>query len=135
MPEVRMSRIYLLVVMTIFSVSPGRAQDDKPAGPKPARVEIAPRVTEAQVGQQLTFSASGYDEAGNKMDAKPTAWFASPFDGAYAEENGAVTFVQPGEVRVGALINGKSGTLTITVKPSAVARIEIKAPEAAIPAG
>src|SRR5712691_10902005 len=130
-----MRRIYLFVVLTMFWISPSRAQDEKPAGPKPARVEITPRVTEAQAGQQLTFSATAYDEAGNKMDANPSAWFASPFDLAYADEHGVVTFVQPGEVRIGALINGKSGTLTMNIKPRAVARIDLKGPEQPIPVG
>src|SRR5436190_16254107 len=130
-----MRRIYLLIVLGICWFSPLRAQDEKPAGPKPARVEITPRVTEAQAGQQLTFSATGYDESGNKMDAKPSAWFAAPFDVAYSDDQGVVTFVQSGEARVGALINGKSGTLIVTVKPQTVARIEIDAPSMPIPVG
>jgi hypothetical protein len=130
-----MRRFYLLVILAISWLSPIRAQDEKPAGPKPARVEITPRVTDAQVGQQLTFSATGYDEAGNKMDAKPSAWFAAPFDVAYSDDEGVVTFVQSGEARVGALINGKSGTLIVRVKPQTVARIEIDAPSTPIPAG
>jgi hypothetical protein len=88
-------------------VSPVRAQEDKPTGPKPARVEVTPHVTEAEAGQQITFSAAGYDEAGNKLDAKPSAWFAAPFDLAFADDQGLVTFVLPGEVSVGAIINGK----------------------------
>jgi hypothetical protein len=112
-----------------------QAQDEKPAGPKPARVEITPRTTETVAGEQLKFSAAGYDEAGKTVDAKPSAWFASPFDLAYADENGNVTFTGPGEVKVGAIINGRSGSITITVKPQAVARITIKKPTAAIPVG
>ncbi|PYS04792.1 MAG: hypothetical protein DMG12_09245, partial [Acidobacteria bacterium] len=88
-----------------------------------------------EAGQQLKFSAIGYDEAGNKLDATPSAWYATPFDLAYADEQGAVTFVQPGEVRIGALINGRSGFVSISVKPQAVARIEIKAPSTPIPVG
>jgi hypothetical protein len=57
-----------------------RPQDNQPAGPKPARVEITPRTVEMTAGQQLTFSAIGCDEAGNRMEANPTAWFATPFD-------------------------------------------------------
>ena len=130
-----MRRICFLIALTMFGISPGRAQNEKPQGPKPARVEITPHVNEAQAGEQLTFAATGYDEAGNKMDAKPSAWFASPFDVAAADEQGVVTFVQPGEVRIGALINGKSGTLTLNVRPRAVARIDIAAPAQPIPAG
>src|SRR5207248_357860 len=78
---------------------------------------------------------AGYDESGNKIDAEPSAWFASPSDLAYNDDQGVVTFVLPGEVRVGALINGKTGFVTITVKPQPVARIEIKALQLPIPVG
>ena len=130
-----MRRAYFLIALTMFWISPGRAQNEKPQGPKPARVEITPHVDEAQAGGQLTFAATGYDEAGNKMDAKPSAWFASPFDLASADDQGVVTFVQAGEVRIGALINGKAGSLTLNIKPRAVARIDIKAPAQPIPVG
>ena len=130
-----MRRAYFLIALTMFWISPGRAQNEKPQGPKPARVEITPHVDEAQAGGQLTFAATGYDEAGNKMDAKPSAWFASPFDLVSADDQGVVTFVQAGEVRIGALINGKAGSLTLNIKPRAVARIDIKAPAQPIPVG
>src|SRR5439155_8038473 len=130
-----MRRIYLLIILGMIRIAPASAQDEKPSGPKPARVEITPRVTEAQVGQQLTFSATGYDEAGNTMDAKPSAWFAAPFDAGYSDDQGHVTFVQPGEVRIGALINSKPGTLTVNVKPPAVGRIDLHGPSAPIPTG
>ena len=92
-----MRRIYLLVILGMICTVPVTAQEEKPSGPKPARVEITPRVTEAQVGQQLAFSATGYDEAGNTMDVKPSAWFAAPFDAGYSDDQGHVTFVQPGK--------------------------------------
>jgi hypothetical protein len=128
-------RIHLSIVLVALFVRLTAAQDQKPAGPKPARVEITPRVTEVQVGQQMTFTAAGYDDAGNRIDAKPSAWFASPFDAAYSDDQGVVTFVQPGEARVGALINGVRGGLTINIKPSGVARIDLTAPSMPIPVG
>jgi hypothetical protein len=125
---------FFVVVMALF-FSSMNAQDNKPTGPKPDRVQITPRVTEVEAGQQVAFSAVGYDEAGNQMDAKPSAWFATPFDIAYADEQGVVSFVQAGEVRVGALINGKQGFLRVTVKPQAAARIDIQVPATPIPVG
>ena len=130
-----MRRTFALTVLVMIWISPAGAQEEKPVGPKPVRVEISPRVTETQVGQQLTFSATAYDEAGNVIDAKPSAWFAAPFDAGYSDDQGHVTFVQPGEVRVGALINGKSGMLAVHVKPPAVGRIDIQAPSTPIPVG
>jgi hypothetical protein len=130
-----MRRALLIFLAATAVATPLHGQDNKPIGPRPARVEITPHTAETVAGGQLVFSATGYDEAGNRLDAKPSAWFASPFDLAYADDSGNVTFTGPGEVKVGAIINGKSGTLTITVKPQDVARITIDKPAATIPVG
>jgi hypothetical protein len=45
-----------------------------------------------------------------------------------AEPNGNVTFFAAGELVVGAIVNGKSGTMTIRVKPEPLARIDVTAP-------
>ena len=84
----------LLVAAVLVSPIHGqeKPQEAKPTGPKPSRVEITPRTVETVAGQQLTFTAAGYDEAGNKMDAQPSAWFAAPFDLAFADDKGTVTF-------------------------------------------
>jgi hypothetical protein len=128
------------ILLTALLIVPVRAQDskpagDKPAGPKPARVEITPRTLEAVAGQQLTFSAAGFDEAGNRMDAAPSAWFAAPFDQAYADDKGTVTFTGSGEVRVGAIVNGRTGFITVHVRPQPVVRVSIAAPPAALAIG
>src|SRR6185436_5164437 len=60
-----------------------------------------------------------------RMDAQPTAWFASPFDVAAADDTGMATFFLPGEAKVGAMIGGKPGFATITIKPQRIARIDI----------
>ena len=127
----------LLVAAVLVSPVDGqeKPQEGKPTGPKPSRVEITPRTVETVAGQQLTFSAAGYDEAGNKMDAQPSAWFAAPFDLAFADDKGTVTFTGSGDVRVGAIINGKSGFIVVTVRPQAVARVTITKPRAALAVG
>ena len=127
----------LLVAAVLVSPIHGqeKPQEAKPTGPKPSRVEITPRTVETVAGQQLTFSAAGYDEAGNKMDAQPSAWFAAPFDLAFADDKGTVTFTGSGDVRVGAIINGKSGFIVVTVRPQAVARVAITKPNAALAVG
>src|SRR5215510_656292 len=117
------------------AVSAFSQETPPPTGPKPDRVVITPRVAEAEAGQQMTFTAAGYDEANSKLDAKASAWFVTPFDLGYADDNGNITFVAPGEVRIGALVNGKTGFLTIMVRPQPVAKIQIKAPASAIPSG
>ena len=135
------SVVVRLAVLLVAAVLAGPAygqekpQEAKPTGPKPSRVEITPRTVEAVAGQQLTFSAAGYDEVGNKMDAQPSAWFAAPFDLAFADDKGMVTFTGSGDVRVGAIINGKSGFITVAVRPQAVARVTITKPRAALAVG
>ena len=127
----------LLVAAVLVSPIHGqeKPQEAKPTGPKPSRVDITPRTVETVAGQQLTFSAAGYDEAGNKMDAQPSAWFAAPFDLAFADDKGTVTFTGSGDVRVGAIINGKSGFIVVTVRPQAVARVTITKPRVALAVG
>jgi len=127
----------LLVIAVLVSPVYGqeKPQEAKPTGPKPSRVEITPRTVETVAGQQLSFSAAGYDDAGNKMDAQPSAWFAAPFDLGFADDKGTVTFTGSGDVRVGAIINGKTGFITVTVRPQAVARVTITKPRAALALG
>ena len=127
----------LLVIAVLVGPVHGqeKPQEAKPSGPKPNRVEITPRTVETVAGQQLSFSASGYDDAGNKMDAQPSAWFAAPFDLGFADDKGTVTFTGSGDVRVGAIINGKTGFITVTVRPQAVARVTITKPRAALALG
>jgi hypothetical protein len=134
--SVRLS-LFLVAAILVGSVhgQESKPQDDKPTGPKPTRVEITPRTVETVAGQQLTFSATAYDDAGNTMDAKPSAWFAAPFDLAYADDKGMVTFTGAGDVRVGAIVNGKTGFIVVTVRPQAVARVTIAKPRAALAVG
>ncbi len=101
----------------------------------PASVEITPKTLDVQVGQKVKFSASAKDASGNTIDAKPSVWFAAPFDLAGADDTGEVTFHSPGVVTVGAVIAGKSGYATVNVANSKVTKIEIDPLEHAIVAG
>ncbi len=92
----------------------------------PASVEITPKTLDVQVGQKVKFSAAAKDAAGNPIDAKPSVWFAAPFDLAGADESGEVTFHGPGVVTVGAVIAGKPGYATVNVANSKVATIELE---------
>ena len=101
-----------------------------------ARAEVTPGKTDAEVGQTLTFTAAAFDDSGKRLDLKATAWFAVPFDSAAAtDENGSVTFFLPGEIKVGAIIGGKPALASVTVKPQAVARLDIEPIKAPIAVG
>jgi len=111
------------------------AQTPAPAGPTPQRVDVTPPTAEAEVGQTLPFSAVAIAQDGSRMDAKPSRWLTAPFDSAAANEDGTVTFFSPGVIKIGAVINGKTGFASVTVKPQAPTRIEIDAPQSAIGTG
>lgn len=78
-----------------------------------------------EVGKKTRFTASARDSAGNSVNEKPSVWFAAPFDLAKAEEDGTVSFFQPGEVMVGAVVGGKFGFTKVIVRSSPVARVDI----------
>jgi hypothetical protein len=113
----------LAVLLAIFSVSVlGQATSTTASA---NLVEISPSNLSVEVGQKVQFTAVAKDASGNPITEKPSAWFAAPFDLAKADENGTVSFYQPGEVTVGALIGGKPAFTKVIVKPAAVKIIEI----------
>jgi hypothetical protein len=116
-------------------VSGVHAQTPASTGPAPQRVDVTPATAEAEVGQTLPFSAIGIAQDGSRVDARPSRWLTAPFDSAAANEDGTVTFFLPGVIKVGAVINGKTGFASVTVKPQAPARVEIDAPRSAITIG
>jgi len=113
------------------------AQQPQPpaAGPSPSRVDVTPARLEVEVGQSVKFKALGIDDSGREMELMPTAWFAAPFDIAAADESGSVTFFLPGEAKVGAIIGGKPGFATVTIKPQSVTRLAIEPLTAPIAVG
>ncbi|HYO91890.1 MAG TPA: Ig-like domain-containing protein, partial [Pyrinomonadaceae bacterium] len=102
-----------------------QTQPSPAAAPAIATVEITPATAEAEVGKPLKFTAIAKDASGNRLNEQPSAWFAAPFDLAAADDTGTISFFQPGEVLVGALVGGKAGFTKVIVKPTAVARVDI----------
>lgn len=119
------TRILTGVLLAVVCSVTTTAQAPAAPGPAPQRVDVTPPRAEAEVGQTVTFTAVGVDASGNRMDAQPSAWFAAPFDSAAADPRGNVTFYEPGEIRVGTIVGGKTGFATVVVKPQAAARLEI----------
>lgn len=93
----------------------------------PRTVEITPKEVTAEVGQKLKFTAVAKNAAGDVIPGTPSLWFTAPFDLAGAEK-GEVTVYEPGEIRVGAVIAGKTGYARIHVSPAAPARVDIAVP-------
>jgi len=90
-------------------------------------VEVTPNIAEAEVGQQLKLTAVAKDESGKTIDAKPATWFAAPFDVVSADSSGNISFYNPGEAQVGAVVSGKVVTIRIKVKPAPVTSIDLPA--------
>lgn len=88
--------------------------------------ELKPATTDISVGQKVKFTAVVKDASGNKTNAPATAWFAAPFDLAGVDESGTVSFFSPGDVLVGAIVNGKTVLTHVMVKPGPVTRIDIE---------
>jgi hypothetical protein len=88
-------------------------------------IEIKSPAVEAEVGKPLKFTAIAKDEAGKTVNEKASAWFAAPFDLANAAEDGTVSFFQPGEVLVGAIVGGKPGFTKIMVRTTPITRVDI----------
>src|SRR5215469_2459710 len=121
----------LAIALALFSLplrsqEAAKAQESPTLSVAPALVEITPKMLAVHVGQKVKFSAAAKDAAGNAIDAKPSVWFAAPFDLAGADESGEVTFHAPGIVTVGAVIAGKTGYATVNVGTSKITTVDIE---------
>ncbi len=121
-----MSWTLSLSLLLLTTAAGTRAQQPAGAAPAIAKVVIATPSEQPEVGKKIQFVATAMDAAGKPLpDIKPSAWFAVPFDLASADEKGVVSFYNPGQVRVGAIVGGKLAFLTVNVKPPLATRIEI----------
>jgi uncharacterized protein YjdB len=123
----RVMRALLLLALGLGFASAALAQNTTPTpeGPKAATVEVSPGTAEATVGQKMKFTVTAKDEAGKPVAVTSPYWVALPPDAALADETGMVTFFQPGEIKVVAVVDGKPGFARVNVKAARLARIEI----------
>jgi hypothetical protein len=96
------------------------------AAPVIKTIEIAPAKPDISVGQKVKFTAVAKDEAGKVLTLTPSTWFAVPFDLAGADESGTISFFNPGEVLLGAIVGGKPGFIKVIVKAGPVTRIDLE---------
>jgi hypothetical protein len=130
--------IKMLFLVTLAALAPAAlAQETTPGpqGPKIGVVEISPATSEAEVGQKKSFTVTAKDEAGKAIEVKSPYWVALPPDSAFADESGTVTFFQPGEIKVVAVVGGKPAFAVVKVKPARLARIDIDPVSAPLMAG
>src|SRR6266851_3878593 len=114
-------------VLLLASAVPVCAQEQSAGAvaPKVQTVDISPKDIQAHVGDKVTFSAVAKDANGNVAAIKPSTWFAAPFDLAGADPEGTVIFHQPGEVTVGAVVEGKTGYAHVLVLLPTEAKVDI----------
>jgi hypothetical protein len=138
----RFPRANLLALLSaVLFAAPAFAQKPMEPEQKPgetsniASVEVTPAQATAAIGGKLAFKARGKDASGNVLPDAVKFWFAAPTDVAGAEQNGEVSFFQPGEVTVGAFIGNKIGYAHVTVSKPHIARIDIAPIGAPLPGG
>jgi len=142
--SVNFSRYRYVISLAAFSCAlsfPATAQ--KPLEPEHpsdtksniATVEVTPAQATASLGSKLTFKAVAKDSSGQILPDPVKYWYASPFDASGAEQNGEISFFQPGEITVGALIGNKFGYAHVTVVRPHIAKIDVVAPSAPILVG
>jgi plastocyanin len=126
----RTSRNLLAILcFTVLLATPTAiATAQQPTTPAPVikTVEITPAKPDISVGQKVKFTAVAKDAAGNVINVTPSTWFAVPFDLAGADDSGTVSFFNPGEVLLGAIVGGKPGFIKVMVKPGPVTRIDLE---------
>lgn len=130
-----MLRLKFIVSVSLVLILAATAMMGQESNGAARAVEILPAKPDVEVGQKLTFSVGAKDAAGKAIAAKATAWFAAPFDLASADESGLVTFYQPGEVTVGAIVEGKPVFTKVIVKPAPIKTVEIAVPDTPILVG
>ncbi len=123
----RAIRIVILIALGLLAPAAAPAQEPtaNPQEPKTGTVELSPIMSESEVGQKKKFTAMAKDEAGKITEVKASYWVALPPDSAFADESGMVTFYQPGEIKIIAVVGSKPAFAIVKVKPASLNRIEI----------
>ena len=111
---------FYLLTLVALSVGQSVAQSSSVA-----TLAITPATGDIAVGQKVKFTVTSKDANGKVVEVKPATWLAAPFDLAAVDEGGMVSFFAPGEVLVGAIVNGKPTFTSVRVKTGPVARIDI----------
>src|SRR5439155_19738294 len=98
----------------------GGGSPTKPSAPV-ASVTVTPAAAALAVGATVQLTAATKDAAGNLLAGRTVTWAGSRLAVAMVSGTGLVTGVTGGSATITATSEGKSGTATITVQPSAAA--------------
>lgn len=100
-----------------------------------ASVEVAPNAFTLAAGQTRTVAATPRAADGSVVAGRPVTWSSDAPDVATVSGGGVVTAVAAGTARVLAVVDGITGTATVTVQRAAVASVQIAPSSASVPAG
>jgi len=101
------------------------AEKEPEEASKVATVEVTPAQATSPVGGKLEFKAVAKDASGQPLPDAVKYWFAAPFDAASADQKGEVSFVEPGEITIGAVIGKKIGYAHVSVAKPHIANITV----------
>jgi hypothetical protein len=138
--RVHLVSIFLLLTSTLIS-PPAFAQDPPSSekkdeeSSKVASVEVTPAETSTPIGGKLQFMAVAKDAAGQPLPDTVKFWFAAPFDAATVDGHGEASFVEPGEITIGATIGKKIGYAHVTVGKPHIASIDVATPASPLAVG
>ncbi len=97
-----------------------------------ASVTVTPPSATLLVGTTLQLAATPKDSAGGTLSGRTLSWASGDTTVASVDAKGLVTARAPGSTAVTASVEGKSGTMTLTVVPVPVASITVAPTSAAI---
>jgi hypothetical protein len=106
------------------------------SGPPPvSTVTVSGLSGNLSVGQSVQLTATARDAKGNTLTGKTATWTTASAAIATVSSSGLVTGVSAGTATVTASIDGKTGTVGVTVVPPPVASVTVSLASATIQAG
>lgn len=115
---------FLLVAGAALLVSCGKDSTGVPLGGV-ASVQVSPAADTVYIGSSTSLTATPEDADGNALSGREIFWHSEHPDIAVVTNEGAVTGVVPGEVRIAASVEGVAGYSNVTVLPKPPASIEL----------
>lgn len=135
----RPALLSVLLLVQLVSCGGGSDSPSGPPTPKPpaavSTVTVSPVDVALTPGGTSTLSATARDAQGNTLTGRAVTWNSSSGTVATVSQSGLVTAVAAGTASISALVEGHSGSATVTVSPVPVASITVPSATAAVVAG
>ena len=113
------------LLATIGCGDGGPSQPGAPSGPVVTTIVVTGPSGPLQVGSTLTLTAEVRDQNGAPMTGKSLAWSSANASIAAVSSEGVVTAHGPGSASISASVEGKSGSVTVTVATPTVFSVTI----------